>query len=173
MPSHARGAPPPPTRSSTRSAGTGDLLGPSAKEAELLLLGVFHFDDQGLDAYKPRFKVDVTPPGRQRELERLAQQLAAFRPTRIGGEAERNLQPRLDSLYRAYLSGAFRPGPDEVYQVGFRLAKLVGLSRVHAIDAPAREYMTGDQAREQMASLGLDMNAVMKRIEEDPWIVKY
>jgi hypothetical protein len=173
MAAHALGATPPATRSATKSDEPGGFLGQSGKKAELLLLGVFHFDDQGLDAYKPRFTVDVSTAGRQRELERLAQQLAAFRPTKIAVEAERSHQPRLDSLYGAYLRGAHHSRPDELYQVGFRLAKLAGLARVHAVDAPAREYMTGDQAREKMVSLGLDMNAVMKRISEDPWTQKY
>lgn len=149
-----------------------ELLG-GGEQAELLFLGVFHFDDQGLDAYKPKYKIDFMAPARQRELERLAEQLASFRPTKIAVEAERSDQARLDSLYGAYVQGTSTLGPDEVYQVGFRLAKRLGLAKVYAVDAAARAYMTDEEARVKIASLAVNMEALMKRIQEDPWTIRY
>jgi hypothetical protein len=141
--------------------------------AELLLVGVFHFDDPGLDAYKPRFKLDVLAPDRQRELDRFVEQLAAFAPTKIAVEAEPADQPRLDSLFVAYVNGTAELGPNEIYQVGFRLAKRVGLPKVHAVDAEARSYLTEDQARSKLDSMGVSMDTLMKRIREDPWTARY
>ena len=144
----------------------------AGEKAELLFLGTFHFDDPGLDAYQPRFRIDIGSADRQRELERLTEQLAAFRPTRVAVEAESGDQSRLDSLYQGYRQGTYVPGPNEIYQIGFRLARRIGLRQVHAVDAPARSYLTGDQARAKIDSLG-GMEPLMRRIREDPWTRRY
>lgn len=144
-----------------------------APRAHLLFLGVFHFADQGLDAYKPRFHLDITSPERQREVEELVEGLLLFRPTKVAIEAEPRLQPRLDSLYGAYLKGTHELGANEVYQLGFRLAKRLGLARVWAVDAEARAYMTDTEARARITALGLNMDTVMRQIENDPWTLQY
>jgi len=160
-----------------RSVGTPTPAMPppftEGDRAELLFLGVFHFDDKGLDTYKPKFKVDVLAPHQQRELDGLVGQLAAFRPTKIAVEARSADQPRLDSLYAAYVSSTAQLGPNEIYQVGFRLAKRLGLPKVFAVDAEARSYMTDDQARSKLDSLGVSMDALMARIRDDPWTRRY
>jgi hypothetical protein len=134
---------------------------------------VFHFDDQGLDTYKPKYRVDVLAPDRQQELESLTEQLAAFRPTHVAVEAEPSGQHRLDSLYAAFLQGGYTPGPNEIYQIGFRLAKRLGLPRVDAVDAPARTYWNDQQVQAKLDSLGVSMETLMKRIEQDPWAARY
>ena len=144
-----------------------------APRAQLLFLGVFHFADQGLDAYKPRFRLDVRSPERQRQIEQLVEDLARFRPTKIAVEAEPQFQRTLDSLYGAYLEGTYQLGVSEVYQVGFRLAKRLRLPRVWAVDAEARGYMTDAEARAKIAALDLNMDSLMRQIENDPWTVRY
>jgi len=148
-----------------------DLIG--GARAELLFVGVFHFDDQGLDAYKPRFKIDIAAPGRQRELQDLTNQLARFRPTKIAVEAVAADQRRLDSLYAAFVKGTFELGKNEIHQIGFRLAKQLGLPKVHAVDAEARSYLRDDQVRAKLDSLGVSMDALIKRIQDDPWSGRY
>ena len=111
-----------------------------APRARVLLLGTFHFADAGLDGYVPRFAVDVRSPERQREVEDAVDRLAAFRPTKVAVEQRPDQQARLDSLYRAYLAGDYELGANEVYQVGFRLARRLGHDRVWAVDAPNRTY---------------------------------
>jgi hypothetical protein len=164
-----------PNGATPRSAATARATDPvkeRRERAQLLLLGVFHFDDPGLDAYKPRFKLDITSPARQRELERMVEQLASFRPTKIAVEIQRTEQRSLDSLFVA-TRGDQQWGPNEVYQLGFRMAKRLGLSRVYAVDAEGRQYMTDDEARAKIMSLGLDMEGLMKRIQSDPWTTRY
>lgn len=107
-----------------------------APRAQVLVLGTFHFADAGLDAYKPRFDIDVRSPERQREVEDLVERLAAFRPTKVAVERRPERQAELDSLYEAYLRGTYELGPNEIYQVGFRLARRMGHERVWAVDAP-------------------------------------
>ena len=114
----------------------------------VLILGTFHFQDAGLDAYKPVFPFDVRSPARQRELEEVLDRLAAWRPTRIAVEARPERQPRLDSLFAVYPANGMDTLRQELYQVGFRLAKRLGLAGVVAVDAPARNFdstMTRDE----------------------------
>ncbi|HEX2204091.1 MAG TPA: DUF5694 domain-containing protein [Longimicrobium sp.] len=113
------------------------LGGPRAK---VMLLGVFHFQDAGLDSYKPRFPFDVLAPGRQREVEEVVERVARFQPTRVAVEQPASQQPRLDSLYAEYAAGRWTPRSNEIYQIGFRLAKRLGHAGVHAADARRRWY---------------------------------
>jgi hypothetical protein len=89
----------------------------------------------------------VLAPVRQRELEALAVDLAAFRPTRIAVERHARIaverhalgQAQLDAEYAAYRRGAFALPADEVYQLGFRLAARCGQPRVHGVNAWDRQ----------------------------------
>jgi len=105
---------------------------------QVLLLGVFHFRDAGLDSYKPEFPFDIRAPERQKELEEVVQRLAAWGPTRIAVERRPDQQVRLDSLYARYPTDGLDTLANEIYQIGFRLAKRLGLPGVFAVDAPGR-----------------------------------
>jgi hypothetical protein len=150
-----------------------DFLDATAPKAELLFLGVFHFDDKGLDTYKPKFKLDVLSSERQREIEEVVEQLAAFRPTVVAVEALPSEQARLDSAYASYQSGDHRLGTNEIYQLGFRLAKRAHLQRVTAADAESRSFMTEAEAMARVKSLGLNIDSVMRAIQSDPWSLRY
>ncbi|HJU72776.1 MAG TPA: DUF5694 domain-containing protein [Gemmatimonadaceae bacterium] len=150
-----------------------DFFDSRGPKAELLLVGVFHFADQGLDAYKPVHRLDISSPERQRELEQLVSDLARFQPTVVAVEALRGEQRRLDSLFVAYGAGAYQLEINEVYQIGFRLAKRVGLRRVVAADAESRSYMTREEAMAKVATLGLNMDSVLKQIQSDPWAARF
>jgi hypothetical protein len=117
-----------------------DPLAPFRNEprAHVLVLGLFHFNNPGLDWYKPQFPFDIRSPQRQRELEDLIGQLVAWKPTRIAVEARPDNQKRLDSLFAIYPANSLDTLKSETYQIGFRLAKRLGLTGVHAVDATAR-----------------------------------
>jgi hypothetical protein len=110
--------------------------------AQVLLLGTFHFQNAGLDGYKPEFPFEVRSPKRQKELEDVLARLAAWRPTRIAVESRTDRQARLDSLFAVYPGGGMDTLRNEIYQVGFKLAKRLGHTGVFAIDAPARRLDT-------------------------------
>ena len=143
------------------SAAEPDFLLRHGPHAQLLYLGVFHFHNQGLDSYKEQFPVDVLSPKRQAEIVDVVNQLAKYKPTRIGVEVPIARQGWVDSAYATFLaklpvkpdgsrdahSGASSQA-GEVFQIGFRLAALLGHKRVYAIDAPPRSYepeMTQEQ----------------------------
>jgi hypothetical protein len=124
----------------TAPASAQDPLGPFRNEprAHVLVLGVFHFQDAGLDAYKPTFAFDVLSPKRQAELDQVLTLLAAWKPTRIAIENLPERQSRLDSLFARYPAGGMDTLRNEIFQIGFKLAKRLGLPGVVAVDARAR-----------------------------------
>jgi hypothetical protein len=112
----------------------------SAGRTQILVLGTFHFQDAGLDEYKPKFSVNVLSAERQREIADLLQRLAAFQPTRIAVEWREERQAALDSSYTAFLGGQRQLSANEIHQLGFRLGQMLGHTTLYAVDAAARWY---------------------------------
>jgi hypothetical protein len=105
-----------------------------------MLLGTFHFQDAGLDVRKPQFDVDILSDRRQREVAELLDRLAPFRPTLIAVEARPERQQAMDQDYHQFIQGEFKLSGWETHQLGFRLARRLGLDRVHSVDAWGRYY---------------------------------
>jgi hypothetical protein len=126
-----------------------------AAPAQVMLLGLFHFDNPGLDAvsYEP---LDVMQPPSQVYLEELSARLARYAPTRVLLEYPDKSDAAINQCYADFLAGNFALPRNEIYQIGFRVARLMRLARVHGFDAaaPAREirlwdYLAKDPAAEQ------------------------
>jgi len=100
----------------------------------VLLLGTFHFQDAGRDNYKPAFPIDILSPRRQAELDTIIRRLAAWRPTLVAIEQRPERQARIDSMYAIYPANGMDTLRNEIYQVGFRLAKRLGLPGVVCVD---------------------------------------
>lgn len=84
---------------------------------------------------------------RQKEIKEVVSKLADFKPTKILVEFTPKNQPKLDSLYSLYNNGNITlkeipNGKNEVYQLGFRLGKKIGLPTPIAIDYQG--YWLGD-----------------------------
>jgi hypothetical protein len=109
-----------------------DASAPSP-QAEVLLLGSYHMDNPSLDLHDMKAD-DVLSPKRQTEIEDLVTVLERFRPTKIAIEWDAGSQPQLDRAFGAYLNGKQELTRDERQQLGFRLAKNLGLKKLHAID---------------------------------------
>ena len=125
-------------------------------KADVLLLGTFHFDDPGLDDYKPEFPWNPLDPHNSRQIAEVVQLLVRSRPSRIAVEWPVARQAALDSAYSAWVSGRAPLGPSEREQLAFRLARALGHERVYAIDAPARSYfpdLTQEQYDRHVAQL--------------------
>ncbi len=102
-------------------------------QAEVLLLGTYHMGNPGLDVQNMKAD-DVLTPKRQAEIEELTAVLARFRPTKVAIEWNAGDQTGLDRVYGEYVDGRHQLTRDERQQVGMRLAKLMGLKKVCAID---------------------------------------
>ncbi len=134
---------------------------PEATHAKIMILGTFHFDDAGLDGYKPKHRLDLLSSRRQQEVAALLDSLARFRPNKIAVEWRSEQQAALDAEFARYLLGSEGSvGPNEIYQLGFRLARRLGHKRIHAVDARERPEFkivhTTEQLIQQAGSLGQD-----------------
>lgn len=105
-----------------------------------MLLGLFHFDNPGLDAVKYT-PLDVTQPAPQAYLANLAERLARFAPTKVILEYPDSSDATINGRYSDFREGRFELPRNEIYQIGFRVARLARLGRVHGFDvqAPAAE----------------------------------
>ncbi len=130
-----------------------DFLRSAEPKASVLMLGVFHFSDPGLDGYKPEHRFDVMSPERQREIEDVVDRLSRFQPTKIAVEFPPARQAKMDELYQQYVNGEHELGVNEVYQLGFRLARKLGHPRVYLVDARARHFFTAEEYEERQAEL--------------------
>ena len=114
----------------------------------IVFLGLFHFKDAGLDSYKPQHAIDVYSEKTQKEIEDIVDRLSDFAPTKIAVERKWQSDAQLQEQYDAYLKGSFELPANELYQIGFRLAKKLGHKKVYPVDAPGRNFGPGVDARE-------------------------
>lgn len=112
---------------------------PDPAPIEVMVLGTYHMGNPGQDLHNAR--VDpVTTPGKQAEIEAVAEALARFQPTAIAVErVARDQSTMLDHRYPAFTPADLLTDPDERVQVGYRLAHRLGLERVYAIDEQDRD----------------------------------
>lgn len=101
--------------------------------AQVLMLGVFHFANPGLDTVKTA-QIDVMTPENQAYLEALSLRLAGFAPTHVLVEAPREREATLQAEYQDYLAGNLALPANETYQLGFRVARAAALAGVTPFD---------------------------------------
>ena len=105
-----------------------------APPAQVMLMGTFHFADPGLDSVKVE-SLDVTTANSQAYLEELSRRIAReFQPTRVLLEYAPEANARLNERYGKYLTGSYELPVNEIYQIGFRVARDSGLSAVASWD---------------------------------------
>ncbi|MBQ7337938.1 MAG: hypothetical protein IJW40_05720 [Clostridia bacterium] len=114
---------------------------------EILLLGTFHFMESPIAFYSDKV---------QDELEMLAQKLLRFSPDAIAVEAAKDAQSDVDRSYHTFCLNDLRNVSkmqtetlgeihmfggtypitynNECIQIGYRIGKLAGLEKIHAID---------------------------------------
>ena len=136
------------------------------KEVKVLLLGTFHFDNPGLDVAK--FKdADILSPKRQQEVEEVTSLLKIFAPDKIFIEAIPARQPQIDSSFTSYKAGKKELGASEVEQLGFRLAKQLGLSTLYCVDYQEAAFPFDSLMKSATEARQTDITSfVQKTIEE-------
>lgn len=109
-------------------------------KAKAMVLGVFHFHNPGLDSYKPKYNFNILERKRQEELEILLEKIAEYKPTKILVEWDRIKDDSIaNERYLKYLNGTYGidDKSNEVYQIGFKLARKMGHKRIYCSDASA------------------------------------
>lgn len=141
---------------------------PSPERATVMVMGVFHFGNPGLDMVKSGV-IDVMTKDNQAYLDGLAERLAAFRPTDVLFECPPADQARFDEKFDAYKDGSFKLTSNEIYQIGFKVAKAAGLKKVTCFDEqnvgwdaePMFNYMKANDPKMQAS-----MDATFKSLSE-------
>ncbi|HJZ13320.1 MAG TPA: DUF5694 domain-containing protein, partial [Acidobacteriota bacterium] len=139
--------------------------------ARILLLGTFHFKDAGLDDYRPQHDIDILSPERQKQVLELVQKLGRFRPTKVAIEVKPEDQSFIDERYNEYLNAKFQLKANEIYQLGFRIAKNASLKTLHGIDVLGRRYDPEFDLEEHAKKIGQE--ATMNTIWDKRYKVLY
>lgn len=101
--------------------------------AQVMLFGVFHFKDAGKDTVKVE-DIDIFAEDSQKYLQKLTRRLAEFKPTVVLLEYNPESEVLMNERYKAYVDGEFELPANEIYQLGFRIAKQAGLASVQSFD---------------------------------------
>jgi hypothetical protein len=100
---------------------------------ELLLIGSPHLANPHRDLANNVIP-DVLTTTRQHEIEELVDGLAQWKPTRVAVESTAADQDGLDERFSEYCAGRLSLTASENDQIGLRLARRLGLPRIHAVD---------------------------------------
>jgi hypothetical protein len=103
------------------------------KPVEVMVLGSYHFGNPGMDVNNVQVDTVLTPD-KQKQLEAVAKALLTFKPTRIMVEAESDAPDFAMLDYSGFTPDKLKIIPNEREQIGYRIAKMAGLSIVHGID---------------------------------------
>lgn len=103
--------------------------------ALVMILGTYHFAGSESDVVQVPGGA-ITSDSVQAQIRAVVDSLADFEPTAVAVERTPSSAPRLNSLYRAYRAGTWDLEPNEIYQLGFRLADRFDLTSVAPIDHP-------------------------------------
>jgi hypothetical protein len=99
------------------------------------ILGVYHFANPGLD-YVKNDVANVMSEPKQKEILQIVEMLSKFKPIKIAIELKAEESEKINPQYADYLAGKFQLTANEVYQLGFRLAKNHNHKQVYLIDYP-------------------------------------
>jgi hypothetical protein len=120
------------------SCGVREATNDSKKSntVEVLTLGAFHFNFPNLDVEQTadEDKIDVLLPEYQKEIELIVKKLLVFQPTVVVIEQLSEYQSIIDAEYNQYLAGNYQLGRAEQEQIGYRIAKAMGLKKVYCAD---------------------------------------
>lgn len=113
-------------------SGAGIAQTAPSQRAEVLILGTYHMANPGRDVFNMKAD-DVLSPKRQAEIVELLEVLKRFKPTKIAIEST-VYEDRRPKQYAEYLAGRYILTQNEIEQVGFRLAKELGMKAIYPVD---------------------------------------
>jgi hypothetical protein len=108
---------------------------PPVTKHKVMILGSPHFDlGNNASDWKPKTELDMLSSVKQKEIEQVVQLVQKFKPTKICIEWMPDQDSAFLKRYRDYLGGKFTLKTGEYYQLGFRLAKMMGHEKLYCID---------------------------------------
>ncbi|RIJ27505.1 hypothetical protein D1222_14000 [Henriciella algicola] len=116
-----------------------DAVKGESEPVQVMVLGVYHFDNPGLDVNNIETD-NILSPNRQEELQVLGEALASFEPTAIALEIV-SQPPYLDAGFQSFEADDLLNEASEDVQIGYRVARIAGVDRVYAIN----EQPSGDE----------------------------
>jgi len=114
------------------SASAEELQKPQPPKTEIMVLGTYHMSNPGRDNFNLEAD-DVLSGTRQAEILEVIYALSAFRPTKIAIESDFGTTKRTEQ-YAAYLAGEYELTRNEIDQIAFRLAKMMGHEAIYPVD---------------------------------------
>jgi len=143
----------------------------ATRRPEILVLGTYHMDSPGRDIFNAKVD-DVMSAKRQKEMAQVLDVLKRFAPTKIAVEASVT-SGRTISGYSAYLEGKYTLTPNEIDQLGFRLARELGHKTVYAVDEDGdfpfyrvRNYAIANGKKDQFEAMQAVTGARVKEQNE-------
>lgn len=93
------------------------------KSAQVAMLGTFHFSNPGQDAVKNK-QMNVMSKDSQSYLEQLTNNISSqMKPNYVLVECSLGYQQKLDDKFNSYINNNTQLAVNEIYQLGFRIAK--------------------------------------------------
>ncbi len=105
----------------------------SDKPIQVMIIGMEHFANPGQDLINTKVESVLTPK-KQQELQDISESLMRFKPTLVAVEGLTNEPEFIEQDYLTFEAEDLLKDPNETVQVGYRLAKMAGLSNVYGID---------------------------------------
>ena len=133
--------------------------------AQIMLMGTFHFKDPGLDTVKHK-DINIFKEESQQYLQEFTQRLAEFKPTRVLLEYSPESEAIVNQRYTDYLAGNYELGANEIYQLGFRIAKFAGLDGVQSFDNRGVEWQAEamhEYAKQHNSPAMVTFNEIIER----------
>ena len=105
------------------------------EKAQVLVVGVFHFDYPGLDEHKTseEDKIDVLKEPKKSEVTDLVEHIKKFKPTKIAIEANPGWGGT--RKLREYNDGKHRDKRDERYQLAMRIASETNIDTLYEVNS--------------------------------------
>ena len=113
-------------------------------QPKIMTLGVFHFHFPNHDAVKTEEddKISVLQEPFKSEIISIVKAINEFKPTVIAVEQTSSKQEKINTEYLSYKNNKFDLPANEVYQLGFRLAKKQNIENIYCIDDFGHFYET-------------------------------
>lgn len=134
--------------------------------AQVMLFGTFHFANPGLDVVKTD-QIDIMTDENQAYLEALSDKLAMYNPTVVLLEFSPERESEMQERFRQYVDGEYQLSSNEIYQLGFRIARRSDADTIHGFDEtnihwqaqPLFEYLENEDT-----ATGARMSALLEEL---------